>query len=610
MSTIRAIVRLAWRNINYDRRRSLLTILILSLGVGVGSVAPTVSRTIDSFNWEAGKEWFGPYGHVVTISGTVIGDGLEPPAAGSIQNLSTEMQRAISTVEAALPTDYVAHLDYYVPTDRWPVLYRSIQPHDRVEEFLQLEDGRWPERDGEVVVASLTTFGRLELGTVIDLPHGESATVVGIVDTFNYEIGDRNYYLLHSIPDSIVNSSAERQMRFATNELPDDLPPSAMFGVGEVSTNSFSSNDPYLRGDYLQVTAIVAAFGVLLAAILGAASTGTGFHRRLRQFGILAGAGASPVHLRRVLLVESTILATAGAAIGFGLGGLATTVNANWFWVPTESAAAAGVGLLAAVITSGRPLQMLEQTSAIQALGGRIPPPPVNRVRERVGLGLGLGAVFAAVVAAAVNQEDEVIVTVASMVLFVTVSAMAIFFIPLLARLGELMPRLPTSARVIARDVARHQGRTAAGILMLTYPAAVGILTALYTRLDEFPEAVWYTSSGLLLFGTIVLAVITHVGAVEKQEDLQTMQRVGADPSLGRRFAGGSALLIGSLATTWGAIFSLGAIAVWRNYPMTPLEDLNWWLAATLVIAFPILASAIIGVSTRTTSLARAPRTQ
>jgi putative ABC transport system permease protein len=217
---------------------------------------------------------------------------------------------------------------------------------------------------------------------------------------------------------------------------------------------------------------LVGGLGVLEVVLLAGPTFAIGVRRRQRQLGLVAVAGGTPAHLRRIVLADGLVLGVLGAVTGIALG-VATALlgrplveqyltgmrAGGWRVFPLAlvgiAVVAIGTGLLAAMV----PAFTAARQQVVAALAGRR---GVVRSRRRwlvLGLvmvgaggviaGLGAWSVSAAVVLAGlvVGQLGLVLCTPT--------------LVGLVARLGS---RLPLAPRIALRDTARNRSAAAPAI--------------------------------------------------------------------------------------------------------------------------------------------------
>jgi hypothetical protein len=474
----------------------------------------------------------------------------------------------------------------------------SYDTTNDLAQIYQLAAGRLARNDTEVAINADDLYtdreDQVQIGETIDIPL-LGLKVVGHFRGFSSVAT----YQATSIPAEVLANTTSYTVRVLTddgsiawdeNSEPENPHPNVL--GSKTGRNDLS----FVEGgfEYLRLGIVSSMLGLLVASALGAAAMGTGVYRRLREFGIVAAAGADNQQLRRVVGFESLFVSAFGAVIGVTIGWAATIINSRWFWVPLEGLAAALIGLATAVLTAARAATLLRRTSVTQALAGRVPPPPIRRIRERTSLAVVLLVILIGIPAfARALPHDEVATTIGSFFVFAIGSVSAIFFVPALANLSRQIPRLPTAPRLVARDVGRHQSRTATAVLILTAATCIAALTTLFGSQQNR----WYGLAAAFIIVLGVLVIVTSVGASEKEEDLRTMRALGGDPHLRRRFAAGSALLIGLLGTTWGLLMAVGFVVSWEPWLRT--TDVAWGPTALFAYAIPVVAAAILAVALR-----------
>lgn len=229
---------------------------------------------------------------------------------------------------------------------------------------------------------------------------------------------------------------------------------------------------------------LVAGLAMLEVVLLAGPAFAVGARRRRRDLGLVAAAGGTPAHLRRIVLADGVVLGAGAAVLGVALGvagaaGLrpaletflgsrAVSFRADW----AAQAAVGGLAVLTGLLAASVPAWTAARQDVVTSLRGRR---GITRTRRRwVVLGLllvGLGAGLA--IAGAANDELTLIVAgVAAAELGLVVCTPAI--VGLLARLGR---RLPLSARIAMRDTSRNRS-AAAPAISAVMAVVLGSLTA------------------------------------------------------------------------------------------------------------------------------------
>jgi putative ABC transport system permease protein len=247
----------------------------------------------------------------------------------------------------------------------------------------------------------------------------------------------------------------------------------------------------------LGIPGLVGGLALLEIVLLAGSAFAVGARRRRRDLALVAAAGGTPAHLRRIVLADGVVLGAVAAATGsvLGIAGAAAGrplleahlahARAGGFRVyPVALLALAGLAVMTGVLAALVPAWIAARQEVVAALAGRR---GITRSRRRwVALGAVLvaaGAVVAASGATRVNQQGMVFgdtgdtrinpsVMTVILVGLVVVELGLVLCTPavvgLVARLGR---RLPLAPRIALRDTARN--RTAAAPAISAVMAAV-----------------------------------------------------------------------------------------------------------------------------------------
>ncbi|GHJ49765.1 hypothetical protein Cs7R123_71070 [Catellatospora sp. TT07R-123] len=240
------------------------------------------------------------------------------------------------------------------------------------------------------------------------------------------------------------------------------------------------------QGDQITFSVIVFGLVVLEVVLLAGPAFAVGARRRRRDLALVAAAGGTPGHLRRIVLADGVVLG-ALAAVGGVLGGMLLAVllrplveqylvnaraGAVRLFLPAQAALivlSVGTGLLAAMV----PAFTAARQDVVTVLAGRR---GVTRSRKRwIALGLVMAAAGAviAIAGAASSMGTTTILTgviVGELGLVLLTPAL----VGLISRLGRWLPLAP---RIALRDTARNRGSAAPAIsaVMAAVAGAVAI---------------------------------------------------------------------------------------------------------------------------------------
>jgi putative ABC transport system permease protein len=468
----RAVVRWAWRLFRREWRQQVMVLTLLTVAVtaavvgvsaGYHATAPGTAR------FGAASQWFKLYADEERP--------LDPRIAQAREWFGT--------------IDVVGHWYLPVPGSVETVELRAQDPRGPYGgPMLRLLTGRYPTAPGEAAVTDEVAADlRVHVGGVLTLD-GRTWTVVGLVEN----PGDlRAEFILVAParpeqPESVTVLTAADPARFAEYRAQHGQPvyelrPSNQWV--EAAAGVFS----------------VFAVSMLLVCLIATAGFAVVAHRRLRQLGLLAAVGATPRHLRLVLLVDGAAVGGAASVVGAAVGVLvwfavtprfetAAGHRIDWLDLPWwQIAVAVLVAILTATAAAWRPARAAAQVPITLALSSR--PPRPKRVRRSalaaaVLIVLGIVSLRLAQRNAAMRDALE-IAEVALIVAGTLAIGFALLFVgPLAIRvLAAIGARLPVAPRLALRDLARHQARSSAALAAISVALAIPAATVVAARVLE-----------------------------------------------------------------------------------------------------------------------------
>jgi putative ABC transport system permease protein len=352
--------------------------------------------------------------------------------------------------------------------------------------MLRLRAGRYPGTAKEIALTpALARTLHLHLGDTFSLD-GLGRVVVGMVENPGDLSDDFGLVVpgsLHADNVVVLAKSAETQPR--------NLP-----AATEIEERAASERTNV-------ATAVLAAATVvlLLVCLVAAAGFLVVAQRRLRQLGMLAAVGATRKHLRLVLLANGAVVGAISAVAGTALALAAWLTSASALESPAGHRIdrwdlpwpfiALGLVLAVAASTAAAwwPARAVSRIPIVNALSAR--PPRPRPVHRSALAGVVLAGIGVACLAAGIDAEEgpaAVWLTIggtAAIVIGVLLSS------PLAIRLlGTLAKRLPVAPRLALRDLARHQGRSAAALAAISLALGISVAvavaaTAATPRADE-----------------------------------------------------------------------------------------------------------------------------
>jgi putative ABC transport system permease protein len=455
----RAVARWAWRMFRREWRQQILVLALLTAAVaasiGLASAAYTTTPGPDNAD-------FGAASHLIRFGGDP--QALEADVAAARELFDTY--------------EVIYHHRVPAPGLFEPVDYRAQDPGGPLGgPRLDLVEGAYPAGGQVAITDGMADILRLRIGASLALD-GESRTVVGIVENPG-NLADEFVLVPPSQHDDagdvtiLVNTTDDQLRAFRT--------PS---GTG-LETGSRLTNDDVIAAVTVLVLATV---GLLLIALIAAASFVVIAHRRMRQLGMLAAIGATERQLRLVTLANGTVIgvvaAVIGATIGFA-GWLAVSplvedavgYRVDEFGVPLWLVAS-GMLLAVAAGTAAAwwPARIVARVPAVRALSGRPPEPrPARRAAALAGVFAAIGVTCLALGGdladeTAVNWKNAALLVAGT----VAVTIGVLFACPLAIRvLATCVGWLPVAARLGIGDLARYRARSGAALAAISL--AVGI---------------------------------------------------------------------------------------------------------------------------------------
>ena len=458
----RAVARWAWRMFRREWRQQILVLALLTAAVaasiGLASAAYITTPVPDNAD-------FGAASHLIRFGGT------DPHV------LEADVAAARESFEAY---EVIYHRQVPVPGLFEPVDYRAQDPDGPFGgPRLALLEGTYPAGSQVAITDGMADIFDLDIGASLALD-GVTRTAVGIVENPG-NLGDEFVLVPPSQTDDadevtiLLNTSDDQALTFRT--------PS---GAG-IEIGSRRANDDVIAAVSVLVFETV---GLLLIALIAAASFVVIAHRRMRQLGMLAAIGATEKQLRLVTLANGTVIGVVAAVIG------ATTGFAGWVAVAPLVEDAVGYrideldvplwlvasGMLLAVVAGTAaawwPARNVARIPAVRALSGRPPEPkPARRAAA-------LAAVFAVVgvtcLAIAGDLVDETAVdwTDAGLIVAGTVAVaigMLLACPPAIRVLAACVGRLPVAVRLAIGDLARYRARSGAALAAISLSLGIAV---------------------------------------------------------------------------------------------------------------------------------------
>ncbi|GAB3242285.1 hypothetical protein GCM10027456_09970 [Kineosporia babensis] len=580
------------REIRNNRGRSALIAVMVALPVLAMSV---VSVVYQSQTWDLEDSLRAEMG---AAQAQVKWQALQPiqqsPDAGGISSTVTDQ----SELGRLNPAEYGELLAGYLPAgsrllpQRWTEVDRTQVQWEGMGEWKSLQvrefdyadpgvkglveqiSGRAPDQAGEVVISETLAKKGLQAGAKITYrPSTDEATktltVVGVVGGswahYQDAIVGRPGTLLPEELFGLSRQEREKQDEIAVVEWLVVGPAEVSWAdvqrmneIGAVVRSRAVLSDPpayampaaefvddYAESRFQQavIVSVVAGLILLQVALLAGPAIAVGARRNRRNLALMAAAGASRSHLRRVVLasngliglVSSVLAAVLGSLVGVAvIGGLLlwghTDIPRLDFRI-TDQLALVLAGTLTVLVTALVPAQQAARMNVAATLTGRraTGSGPVKLLLPLAGL-----AIAAAGLAVAVQTTRGFIADPAQVV-----GGLAVFEVGLVMSVGLIMSiaarlvrPLPFSLRFALRDASRQRSRTAPAVAAVLAAVAGGTAGLVYFASAEEQQRNSYSAAGDVgLVAVSGLDPYVHDTKVQKLDRAEQVmaERFGAD---------------------------------------------------------------------------------
>ncbi|HZA39524.1 MAG TPA: FtsX-like permease family protein, partial [Actinomycetota bacterium] len=388
------------------------------------------------------------------------------------------------------PIEVISRSSASVPGSVDTVEVRSQDPNGRYgAPMLRVLTGRYPQTADEVAVTD--DASRLFGASVGDgIPVGnERPVVVGIIEN----PGD--------LLDEFVLTTS------STGQSPERV--TVLFDAGEDAIDAFLrpaiEPGPLFIDDaggsdktvYAVLVLTIATIGMLLVGLVASAGFVVIAQRRQRQLGMLAAIGATPRHLRVVVLTNGALAGMVAAATGIVLGlgawilfapafeGMAghriSRFDLPWWLI------AAGFALAVATATASAwwPARMVARVPIVNALSAR-PPRRVGAHRSALAavLLLAIGVVCLGLGVDPTRDHVTVYLLIAGVVAMV--AAVVLMASPGITVIAARAGGMPVAVRLAVRDLARNRARSGAALSAITVGLAIAVSVVVVTAAAEY----------------------------------------------------------------------------------------------------------------------------
>jgi putative ABC transport system permease protein len=467
----RALRRWSWRLYRREWRQQVLVLALITVAVAASVLGATAAYNATPSRVAE----FGSANHRFE-------NAVSRPE--DVAPFVAEAQEWFGTVEL------IGHQSVPIPGTTTSVELRSIERDGAFSgPMVSVVEGRRPGAGSEV---ALTEGAAADLDTAVGAQveiGRRSYEVVGIVE--NPADLDDEYALVLPGDDSpesvtvLVEADREHADRFRPTVTP---------GQGFIESREATE-----QATAAVAVFVVAAVAMVLVCLVAGASFATVAHRRMRQLGLLAAAGATPRHLRRAMVANGTAVGCTAAVAGTSAGLLLWLAAASalepaashridpWnipLWLPL-----AGIGLAVATATVAAwwPARAVARMPIVDAVAAR--PPAPRRVHRSLVAAVVLVAFGVVAIGAGIDPNTEAMTPVAFISGLVALPvAVLLASAPVLRAVARLAPRFPVGTRLAVRDLARFESRSSAALGAITLALGIAV-TVVVVAAANVPDA-------------------------------------------------------------------------------------------------------------------------
>jgi putative ABC transport system permease protein len=539
-SSLRALARVAWRDIARHRGRSILVTLLVLLPVAAMVAGIALYRTTMPTQE---REDVARMGRADLLAFSTTRAALAPylPAGSVVEPMSYRDGRIL--IAGARPT----------------VSVRAMDIEGLAAGILTLVDGRAPRGADEVAItAAVAETAGVAIGDRLELEEGPTSIVVGLVENPMY-LGDR-IVVIDPMAVEIDQDLATWLIGLPVGADPEAVVQATIDPVtGEQDLLIMSRESGRLAvmgGDSASSTILIlGSLALVESALIASAAFAVSVRRRQRELGLLAATGATPRQLAGTVVTEGAILGLIACLAGVIVGVAAALGLTPWLDGLTQRRNPAlvvdlggvvgpiAVGFLAAMVASIVPARTVSRVPVLLALSGRRPTQSSARRTLWFGLGaVGLAATMT-VVGATMRNAGSDSVSIALLAAGAVLSTLGFGACGpwLLERLERLATRLPLAGRIAFRDTARARSRSSPIVTAILAGCAAAIaLGAWQTSRDAenlegwvpvlYPDQLVFSGSEPSAAGERLVDEGTAVAGV------RVPQLVPGDESVGIRF--------------------------------------------------------------------------
>jgi putative ABC transport system permease protein len=494
MSALRALARVARRDIARHRARSVLVASLILLPVAAMVAGISIFRTTQP----------------TVEAGVIARMGRADLLAMGVSR--AELTKHLPTGSVIEPITYLDAI-LLLPGQRPSVQIGAMSIDGLAAGMRTLVDGRLPSGTGEAAISrAIGTLAGVSIGGQLSTDDGRTFTVVGIVENPMY-LAD---WIIQLDPSVVPEPPADLATWLVG--LPPGADPIALVDAvtdPETGVQEFMLQARYyggiqvLDGDGIGTTGYVLILGGLAlveAALIASAAFSVSIRRRQRELGLLAATGATPRQLAGSVVLEAALLGLLACIAGVVVGLAGAVALTPWLDELTQRRnpplvvdlagllGPVAIGLVASLVAAIVPARTVARVSVLLALSGRRP----AQARASTTFKLGLVMVGVAAVATFVGSTmRNAGMDATSIVLLLSGAVLSTLGFGacgpwLLERLERLAVRLPLAGRIAFRDTARARSRSSPIVTAILAGCAAAVaLGAWQTSRDAEDRAGW-----------------------------------------------------------------------------------------------------------------------
>ncbi|MDR7253147.1 putative ABC transport system permease protein [Nocardioides sp. BE266] len=519
------MLSLTLRNLLARKVRLLMSTLAIVLGIGflagVMTFSSGLNKTFDNIlEGSTSDAMVRPSGDLQASNAGVSTDQVVTPADVEKLRALPEVKQAEGSVDG-IGSFLLGKDDKLVGGQGAPTLAFNYAPGENMagEQILELSDGRWPEKPGEVTLdTSSAERGAYDVGDTVTLivPTGKEPerkfTLVGTADFNGGGTAGATLVLLDTAEaqdifldgqDAFTSVSLTGADGVSQQELADAAKAVVPAGFTAVTGDKVVKETQDQIGQFLDVISYFLVAFAVIAIVVGAFIIFNTFSilvsQRVRESALLRALGASKRQVTRSVLVEAFLMALVGSTLGLLLGLGLSRLLAGLFrsfgldiagevLTLTTGTVVAGyaVGIVVTMLAAFVPARRAAKVPPVAAMRDDLVVQEKGMTRRLVlgTVAMAIGTALAAAGLAGAPGTDAIWIGAGAVIWVVTTAVLApVLGHPVLVVCRAVFGRLfRTPGRLAGENALRNPRRTGATasalMIGLAVVSAVGVLAA------------------------------------------------------------------------------------------------------------------------------------